>query len=50
MVVTDKRLPEDRQMQEANVSIDSHVSLVTCDPRKLLKQRQNHVFKLPQEK
>jgi len=36
---TDKSSLEDREMQEANICINSHVNFVTSDPRKLLKQR-----------
>lgn len=37
--VTDKHSVEDREMQEANICINSLVNFVTCDHRKLLKQR-----------
>lgn len=37
--VTDKHSVEDREMQEANICINSLVNFVTCDPRKFLKQR-----------
>lgn len=44
--VTDKCSLEDREMQEANVCIDTHVNFVTCDPRKLSKQRAATCFQI----
>lgn len=44
--VTDKRSLKDREMQEAHICINSHVNFVTCDPRKLLKQRAATCFQI----
>lgn len=44
--VIDKHSLEDREMQEANICINSHANFVTCDPRKLLKQRAATRFQI----
>lgn len=44
--VNDKRSLEDREMQEAIICINSHTNFVSCDSRKLLKQRAPVCFQI----